>query len=74
METMINAKFLTDERWPLNLNLMINMKTDKKSVAAFVAGAITNTKTVTGGAAPKHPGNFTENDHPQHPGNEKQRR
>ena len=49
------------------------MKKNKKTLVDFVADTIRNPKLVTGGAAPKHPGNFTGNDHPQHPGNEKQR-
>ena len=49
------------------------MKKNKKTLVDFVADTIRNPKLVIGGAAPKHPGNFTGNDHPQHPGNEKQR-
>jgi|GEM_PF-3963651 len=54
------------------------MKTTKKSLAQFLPVAIRNPQTVTGGAAksgywPKHPGNSTGNDHPQHPGYDKDR-
>jgi len=48
------------------------MKHTKKSITAFLPNAIRNPQTVVGGPAPK-PGSHTGNDHPQHPGYDKDR-
>ena len=71
--SILNAMFLDSEKRPITQIGTNNMKKNKKTLVDFVADTIRNPKLVTGGAAPKHPGNFTGNDHPQHPGNEKQR-
>jgi hypothetical protein len=48
-----------------------------KTIAQFATKALRNTATITGGAVnksgyfPKHPGNHTGNDHPRHPGYQK---